>query len=369
MTTYYAGVGGNDANNGTSYALRKLTIQAAVNLATTAGDQVMVSPGTYRETVTLAASGSGGSPISLIGDYTGANTSGARGVVRITGSNDDITATRSNCIAISSKSYLVIQGFTLDGSSSYVVSMSSAANVTIKQCHVGYAFANTSTIYCSGASQTAVTISECVVHGGTQNPAIYILHSSGLSDVAHVIQNCLIVGPIYAASIRSDRVGGVTVKNCTIRQSTYGVAVQAALTGGQTVTVNNCILDACYTALQAVNVGEITEDYNTLPLAVTARVNVTAGANSVTRPPLFGTRWFHEAVNSGKIATPFDLASYSTLVEYNSGTGAPSTDMRGAAATGTYREWGALEYNAALAISGGGGAVPLINFGSGMQVG
>lgn len=50
------------------------------------------------------------------------------------------------------------------------------------------------------------------------------------------------------------------------------------------------------------------------------------------------------------LATPFDLASYCTLVELNSGTGAPSTDMRGQTAVGTYREWGPLEYDSTLAL-------------------
>ena len=124
------------------------------------------------------------------------------------------------------------------------------------------------------------------------------------------------------------------------------------LTAGQTTTINNCILLSCGTALQANTLGEITEDYNTLWGNLTARTNVSSGANSITRPPLFDTRWFFEAVNGQRVLTPFDLASYSTLVEYNSGTGAPSTDLRGYTVRGTYREWGAVEYDSALSVGG-----------------
>jgi hypothetical protein len=113
-------------------------------------------------------------------------------------------------------------------------------------------------------------------------------------------------------------------------------------------------------AMNAAALGQITEDYNTIYLGGgLARANVTAGANSVTRPPLFDTRWFFEMVNGGRLVTPFDLASYSTLVEYNSGTGAPSTDMRGVSQVGTYREWGALEHSANYQIGGPVSIAPL----------
>lgn len=348
MTTYYAGVGGNDANNGTSYALRKLTIQAAVNLATTAGDQVLVSPGTYRETVTMGSSGSGGSPISLIGDYTGVNTSGVRGVVRITGSNDDITATRTSPIIATTKNYITISGFVLDGGSQYCIGLTDCTNIIIEKCYIAESFGLLAGIYCAGASQAAITIRRCIVYASQYAPSIQFTHSATVSNAAHVVENCILNGGNDLAVFSVLRVGGITLRNSVIQTGIHGVYVSSALAGGQTVNVNNCIITRVRNALNATATGEITENYNTIFGATTARTNTSTGANSVTRPPLFDTRWFFEAVNSGKLITPFDLASYSTLVEYNSGTGAPSTDMRGAAATGTYREWGALEYNANL---------------------
>lgn len=363
MTTYYAGVGGNDANNGTSYALRKLTIQGAVNLATTAGDQVLVSPGTYRETVTLAASGSGGSPISLIGDYTGANTSGVRGVVRITGSNDDITATRTYCVTGTSKNYVTVCGFAFDLATTASALFSGCTNIILERCTSQY---DVVAGYFVGAC-TSCTVRNCDFRGASQYNVMFADFATARDNCANVIESSILQSGTIAC-VYVLRHGGVTVRNCTITNALRGVYA-LTLTGGQTTNVNNCIITGHTYGLQASASGEITEDYNTIWGVTTARTNVSTGANSVTRPPLFDTRWFFEAVNSGKVATPFDLASYSTLVEYNSGTGAPSTDMRGAAVTGTYREWGALEYNAALAISGGGGAPPLLNFGSGMQVG
>jgi len=86
---------------------------------------------------------------------------------------------------------------------------------------------------------------------------------------------------------------------------------------------------------------------------------VSVGANSVAYPPLFDTRWFFEAVNGGDMVTPFDLASYSQLVNV-AGTSPTTTDLRGTSVIGAQREFGALEYDPALLIeagSGGGGPV------------
>ena len=46
-TTYYVAPGGADGNTGLSWGQAKQTIQAGVNAATVAGDEVIVSNGTY----------------------------------------------------------------------------------------------------------------------------------------------------------------------------------------------------------------------------------------------------------------------------------------------------------------------------------
>lgn len=367
MATYYAGVGGNDANAGTSYALRKLTIQAAVNIATTAGDRVLVSPGTYREKVTMGSSGSAGNAISLIGDYTGASTSGTKGVVRITGSNDDQTATQTSCIVASGKSYLTISGFHLCGCSSHAVYLTNGVGVTVSTCamfDVGGGGVES-----DGASQSAITVSRCYIQPGAALYGVQFEHSSALDALAHVVQNCILVGSHGGAGVRILRIGGITVSNCTILGGQYGVNIAAAMNAGQTLTVNNCIVKYANIALRAVaNDGTFVEDYNTLDLTnSSARSNVTAGANSVARMSLFDPRWFFEMVNGGRMVTPFDLASYSSIVEYTSGTGAPSTDIRGSSQVGSYRELGAVEYDSSLNIAGGGGLITHPGMGGGIR--
>ena len=78
----------------------------AENIPVEPGDTVYVGPGVYREMLTVDVDGtSGAGVITYIGDYDGSHTDGVGGVVRITGSDNDQTATRANCIKATTKSY------------------------------------------------------------------------------------------------------------------------------------------------------------------------------------------------------------------------------------------------------------------------
>lgn len=355
MATYYVRKTGNDANAGTSAGAAKLTIQAAVNLATTAGDTVYVGAGSYRETVTLAASGSSGSPISIIGDYAGTQT-GDAGVVRITGSNDDATVSRTTCITGTSRSWVNISSLTLDMFSQNAVRLSSCTDVILAKlyCSTQTTEASEGCVHSLGASQARITVSNCFVFAPASDTGrgINFTHSGTVDNCAHVVSSCIVVGG--AGGIVSARVGGITVRNCAVLGArNTGYWIEANLTAGQTMTVNNSIASSTRTAFGSSAATFLVEDYCCISQANAARSNVTAGANSNTRPLVLDSRWFHSLTGGGSLVSPFDLASYSGLVELNSGTGAPSTDMRGASQTGTYREWGPLEYNAALSVSGG----------------
>ena len=61
---YYVATNGSNTNSGTSLASPFLTIQQAANVAQ-AGDNVYVRGGTYRETVTVANSGTSSAPITF----------------------------------------------------------------------------------------------------------------------------------------------------------------------------------------------------------------------------------------------------------------------------------------------------------------
>jgi hypothetical protein len=368
VTTYYVGPGGNNANNGLTWGTRKLTLNGAEDVPLVAGDQVYVGPGTYRELLTVDVSGSGGSPITYIGDYTGANTDGAGGVVRVTGSDNDQTATRANCITASSKDYRTFRGFTFDTTTATLVSLTTITNWVIEDCAFGVTNAGIVGLTCAGASQASLTVRRCVFYGNS-TVNVHFTHTATVDNCGHVVENCVLLNANGNTSVRSDRIGGITVRNCLIHGAQTGARVQTALSVGQLMTVNNCLIVGCTTGLQATTTAEFSENYNTLYANATARTNVTAGANSLTYPPLYDTRWFFQTVFAGagpssdaQVVTPFDLASFSALLNV-AGTSPPATDMRGTAVQGSQREWGPLEYDATLNVEAGGGAVAAPIFG------
>lgn len=359
MTTYYCGIGGNDANAGTSWALRRLTLNASEDLLT-AGDTLYIGPGTYKELWTIDQSGTAGNIITAIGDYTGANTDGVGGMVRITGAAaNEQTASRASAITATSKSYRTFRGFTMDVTSSTVIPLTSCDHFTIDECAI-YG-GNVIGISTAGASQGTTAITNCYFSLCTY--PVFLSHTSAVDNAGHTVDSCVFQAN-GGAGVASTRVGGVTVRNCAFLGGLRGVQVITALTVGQIVTVNNCVFIGIGNgfALTGTVTGEIIENYNALYGNSGSRSNVATGANSVTYPFSLDSRWFHEITNGGRLVTPFDMASYCALVNV-AGTSPPSADLRGTAAIGGTREWAALEYDSTLLVEGGGGVTmwPLSN--------
>lgn len=299
-------------------------------------------------------------PVRYIGDYKGVLWGdGISGPVRITGSDNDQTASRNNCISATSKNYRIFTGFTFDTNVSglSIIAMTTAcSNWIIEKCifnlslnGLGPSLAGT------GINNT---IRNCAFMGGASNSSLNFTHTSTVDNIAGLVENCIFNGGTRNVGVT--RAGGIIVKNCvTLSRTTAGfVNVQTALTVGQAVTVNNCVISNQGVGLNATAVGEIIENYNNFYGNATDRTNVLTGPNSNGYPPLFDTRWFFQMVNAGagpnsafQLASPFDLASYSQLVNV-AGTGPTATDMRGTAVIGAQREWGALEYDSSLKIKG-----------------
>lgn len=345
MTIYYVGAGGNDASAGTSWALRKLTLNGAEDIPVAAGDTVYVGAGVYREMLTCDASGAAGQPITYIGDYDGAHTDGVGGVVRITGSDDDITAARDYAINVKVQSYRTFRGFLLDSSVNYAV-VGTGTDCTLEQC--AFEQSGSSYVYLDGGSIARWTINACQFGPQKYNTNVITLrHSSAVDNSGHVIENCVMTGPPTGAAIYIVRVGGVTIRNNLIIGSGYAIMNAAALTAGQIITVNNCIIHSCTNGLATTVLGEIIEDYNCLSRCNTARTNVSDGAHSNTHLVNFDMRWFFQLVGGGKLVTPFDLGQWSQLIDV-AGTSPTAADMRGTTVKGTQREWGPLEYDTTL---------------------
>jgi len=356
MATYYVGPGGNDANDGLSWAQRKLTLSGAEAIPVAPGDLVYVGPGVYRETLTAAVSGVAGNPIEYRGDYTGANTDGVGGVVRVTGSDDDRTPVRANAINYAF-SHRTLKGFRLDSNTEPTIALSSS-HVNVEDCYVEGGPNTSATINISGNTQGNIVVRRCYITGSGLS-GIYFQSPSELVDTDSVVESCIInhYGGVYTF-----RVGGITVRNCLITAGNRGISIQSALAAGQAITVQNNVLAFCTEALRAVVAdGSLVEDYNVLYANRTNYTNVTPGLNTVNYPPLFDSRWFFEAVNGGRLVTPFDLGQWSQLIDL-AALNPPATDLRGTGQIGVARERGPLEYDTTLldtCPAGGAGAVSI----------
>lgn len=349
MAIYYVGLGGNDAWNGLTWATRKLTLNGAENVPVVAGDTVYVAPGVYRELLTVDVSGVAGSPITYIGDVSGENTDGVGGVVRITGSDNDQTATRNNAItATLLRSYRTFRGFTLDTTSQAILNASDGSNWIIEDC----TFAGTATGYPSislgGAGQSTHLVQRCIFVGGSGIHANFT-HTVAVDNCGHIVQNCLFIGGAGASGVYSTRVGGITVKNCLMLGLGMGVRVASAVTAGQTVTVNNCILNGNTGSFRATVLGEVIENYNSL-CAGGAYTNVAVGANTNTYSSLFNLGILHSGasqVSGFRFQPPlFGSLSQWSQVRAIADTGAATEDIFGLMRTITAgkRSWGAVQY-------------------------
>lgn len=350
MPTYYVGLGGNDANNGLTWATRKLTLNGAEDVPVVAGDIVYVAPGVYRELLTCDVSGGAGSPITYIGDVTGEHTDGVGGVVRITGSDNDQTATRASCItSAAQRDYRTFRGFMCDTTTSHTILGTNSSNWIVEDCVVLSPSAAAYGIYCVGTPQAAWIVRRCVVFGHISSTCIRFRHSATIDNTGHLVENCMTV--TGATGIEVERIGGVTVKNCTVQgMRTNGIAISIALTAGQTFTVNNCIITQCLVGLQASAAdGTFVENYNTIYACPTERTNVGVGANSVSYPPLFQPPILHSGasqVSGFKLPWWFGELSPWSQVRAITGTAEPAIDMRGMArpATAAKNSWGAIQY-------------------------
>ena len=279
--------------------------------------------------------------IRYIGDVTGEHTDSVGGIVRITGSDNDTTATRNNCITATSRNYRLFQGFTMDLTASHPINLAtSCSGWIIQDCvFAGSPSTANATIYMAGTG-TGNTIRRCMFPS-SRNVSIYIIHSSTVDNAGHLIVDCLAINSI-ANNMRIDRVGGVWVKNFTFIGGTQGVQIAIALTVGQAATVNNCIFNGVQNCLTGTVIGEIIENYNSLWYGITNRNNTTTGANSNIYPALFNLPLL---LNGFRFPWFLGELSKWSQVARITGTGAAADDLFGLArpATAAKNSWGAIQ--------------------------
>ena len=138
----------SDNATGLTPALPFCTIAKAASVAA-AGDTIQVLAGSYAETVTVPQSGSAGLPITY---------SAVPGVI-ITGNG---STSGGNAFYISNKSYITINGFTINGTADDGIYVSSSNHIILSSNHVGYAGNPVSGstrggIYLTGTTDSTIT--------------------------------------------------------------------------------------------------------------------------------------------------------------------------------------------------------------------
>jgi len=364
MTTRYVGIGGDDGWDGLAWVSRKQTLNGAENTPVAATDIVYVGPGVYRELLTLDISGAAGQPITYIGDVTGEHTDGIGGIVRITGSNDDIVTARANAITCgAARTYRTFRGFMMDmGSGSLITTNGFLCTDWILEDCILQGMANQRNIYCDGRSINFI-IQRCIFYI-SQSYGINFLAAAVLDNSNNLVQNCLFIGA--GTGVVTARVGGIIVKNSTFigRQ---GVLVTNALTVGQTVTVNNCIFAFLYVALTGTVAGEIVENYNTFWGNGTDRTLTNIGANSVAYPPLYNP-FLQLSGFRYPSYIPLELSMWSQI-RARLGSAEATDDIMGMTrpVTAAKNSWGAVQYADALRsivqAHGGVASIQLVDAG------
>lgn len=334
MTIRYVGIGGNDGNDGLSWANRKLTLNGVDDTPVVAGDIIYIGPGTYREMLTVAVAGSAGNPITYIGDVTGEHTDGIGGIVRISGSDDDMSATRTNGIFNhASYPYHTYRGLYFDLCTEELLRTDSDHTI-IEDCYFGSGLTG---VMHQGSGAKDNIVRRCIFNT-LNNYAIRYWNDSAVSSANNLVENCLING--VDQGIGETEFSGITVKNCTI----IGARSFAIIANNGTMTVNNCIIAANNYGFYQYNGGVITENYNSLWGNNTNRDGTSVGANSNTYPPMLMPFPMLQTIKY--MNNPFLLASWSPLKRI-AGSGELSEDLFGFGrpSVAGKNSWGAIQYN------------------------
>lgn len=328
MTTYYVGKGGLDANNGTTWALRKLTLGGAEALSLSAGDVVVVGPGTYRESVTLDDSGSAGNPIVYQGDPAGKYTDGVGGVVRLSASDNDIVGARSQVILMgSSITNRLFRNFQFDGNDAFgdFIAVNNGDFLTVEDCTFLQLEADLNAIHFSGsAAGRTYVIRRCYFYGYDGNGIRLHASTENSLNANTLIENCF----FHRIWLLHYRTYNFTIKNCTFLG--VGIFTQLVTSSNLSYAYNNLFINAGWGGTAGNLEDYFTEDYGVWQGDPDERES-TIGANSQDRsihimPPIIPYNNGFKLTSPAAI--PF-LAPWNTIYTLPCGQSPPTDDLFG----------------------------------------
>lgn len=351
-------VNGLDANNGLGPDASASTnkpwktigkLLGAAGMA--AGDTAYLSPGKYREQVTVGFSP--GSAVTVVGDpgnTQGFKTSG--GVLVAPGecewtnynTNDTTAPTATALLTMSSKSNFAFSNilFVAGAGSAAIVITNGSAN----------SFTDCAIIVSTGSSgvravdwtlpvdtNSGCSLNRCIIVGSNSSPVSITLPTSASADYSSgfAMTNCVVFGGqstcvlITSSGASSFKGGGVAIKNCDLLYATSnGVQVNVAtISTSQPVTVDNCLLYACGVGLNANAAGQIVETYCRI-VCPTARTNVTAGTGSIAGNTHAVLVEVGQSLYAGRAVRPFLTPTLtSPLLAFGALTSPPTVDLTG----------------------------------------
>ena len=337
MTDRYVGLGGSDSNDGLSWDSRKLTLNGVEDTPVVAGDTVYVGPGTYREQLTVDVSGSGGSPITYIGDVVGIYTDKVGGVVSITGSDDDATSTRSHCIDWNdaARDYRTFRGLSFDLAAEDLVRLDGEGwdGLIIEECYFsgsdvdglssGLTFLN----IVNAATDTAI-IRRCFFEHITAY-AIWVESLAAERQADITIENCIFLSAAHYPSIYVEGAYDVVLKDCSLHGCLGGTAQYDVrdLTLPRTCAAYNCTFvdNTPWTPTQDI----LVEDYNIFAVRqwTDHATRCDQGANSVLINFLG-----HDPFLMQDFPMPYNLlrlSEWSDIPSYGCAQSPPSEDFYG----------------------------------------
>ena len=243
MSTYYVSKSGNDANAGTSYALSKLTIQAALNLGT--GNTIIIGAGLYNEKITDA----------LIGNHN----IYMDGVVILDGTgigNSNVAINLypgGNILPYYTGGLLIVQNHI----ATTLMSMGEY-NIVSKISNVIFISNSNTTCFSVGSYNNGLTFSNCVFSGFST-----VFFTSGTGNIPCSFSNCTFYNGTTAISVNSTSTPTVTISWCIFSNFTTAWSIGSStrlayLNDNQYYNVTNWKIGAnTYTTLpqvQSVNV-------------------------------------------------------------------------------------------------------------------
>lgn len=338
MTTYYVGPGGNDGLAGTSYANRWLTLAKVLGASGIAsGDTVYVTPGTYRETVTVAMT-SAVAETKIIGDVDGSHTSGTPGDVIWTGytTNDTTAPSASATLVLAGRDFLTFSNiiFIAGGSTATITAATvTSTNITFTDCTIMSWATGAVTLTIGFGVNAAWLFNRCrIICRGACVVATFTRGTGSDYDTGMVYRNCFMFSILNLAIFHSNTGagtnfgGGGLIENCTLFSgNNSGVATATSISTTIPCVVQNSIIFAS-TALAATTSGQITESHNLLS-ATTARSNVTAGTGSISDGSYsINVEIGQEKANGRQVSPFFTPMAGSPLLGFGAASSPPTVD-------------------------------------------